>query len=130
MPATNETIKQVEETSKKYKYGFSTKIDVEKSSKGLNEDIIKYISSKKNEPEWMLEWRLKAFDLWKKMEEPSWAKVNYPKIDFQNIYYYAAPKTKKKLNSLDEVDPELIKTYEKLGIIQVVAERKFLGRPE
>ena len=116
MVATSETIRKVKETTSKYKYGFSTKLDVEKAPKGLNEDIIKFISSKKNEPNWLLEWRLNAYYQWLKMKEPSWAKVNYPKINFQDIHYYAAPKVKKKLNSLDEVDPELLKTYEKLGI--------------
>tara|TARA_B100001741_G_scaffold3205_1_gene2658 strand:+ start:1317 stop:2768 length:1452 start_codon:yes stop_codon:yes gene_type:complete len=114
--ASKETISAVEQTTSKYKYGFSTKLDVEKAPKGLNEDIIKFISSKKNEPNWLLEWRLNAYYQWLKMKEPSWAKVNYPKINFQDIHYYAAPKVKKKLNSLDEVDPELLKTYEKLGI--------------
>ncbi|MAQ07225.1 MAG: Fe-S cluster assembly protein SufB [SAR116 cluster bacterium] len=116
MVASKETISAVEQTTSKYKYGFSTKLDVEKAPKGLNEDIIKFISSKKNEPNWLLEWRLNAYYQWLKMKEPSWAKVNYPKINFQDIHYYAAPKVKKKLNSLDEVDPELLKTYEKLGI--------------
>ena len=116
MVATTETINQVKTTTDKYKYGFSTEIEVDKSPKGLDEDIIKYISQKKNEPQWMLDWRLEAFEKWKRMEKPSWAKVSFPDIDFQDIYYYAAPKNKKKLNSLDEVDPELLKTYEKLGI--------------
>ena len=116
MVASKETISAVEQTTSKYKYGFSTKLDVEKAPKGLNEDIIKFISSKKNEPNWLLEWRLNAYYQWLKMKEPSWAKVNYPKINFQDIHYYAAPKVKKKLNSLDEVVPELLKTYEKLGI--------------
>ena len=99
-----------------YKYGFSTNIEMDSAPKGLNEDIIRFISAKKNEPEWMLEYRLKAFRYWQKMEEPEWAHIHYPKIDFQNIIYYAAPKKKKVLNSLDEVDPELLKTFEKLGI--------------
>ncbi len=116
MVATTETIKQVKKTTDNYKYGFSTKINVEKSPKGLNEDIIKFISNKKNEPKWMLDWRLSAYKKWLKMEQPEWAKVSFPAIDFQDLYYYAAPKMKKKLNSLDEVDPELLKTYEKLGI--------------
>ena len=116
MVATSETVKQVKETTDKYKYGFSTKISVEKSPKGLNEDIIKFISNKKNEPKWMLNWRLSAYNKWLKMEKPEWAKVSFPEINFQDLYYYAAPKSKKKLNSLDEVDPELLKTYEKLGI--------------
>ena len=116
MVATTETINQVKTTTDKYKYGFSTKIEVDKAPKGLNEDIIRFISQKKNEPKWMLDWRLEAFKKWKRMEKPNWAKVSFPDIDFQDIYYYAAPKAKKKLNSLDEVDPELLKTYEKLGI--------------
>ena len=116
MVATTETINQVKTTTDKYKYGFSTEIEVDKAPKGLNEDIIRFISEKKDEPSWMLDWRLEAFKKWKRMEKPNWAKVSFPDIDFQDIYYYAAPKTKKKLNSLDEVDPELLKTYEKLGI--------------
>ena len=116
MVATTETINQVKKTTDKYKYGFSTEIEVDKAPKGLNEDIIRFISQKKDEPKWMLDWRLEAFKKWKKMEKPNWAKVSFPDIDFQDIYYYAAPKAKKKLNSLDEVDPELLKTYEKLGI--------------
>ena len=116
MVATTETINQVKTTTDKYKYGFSTEIEVDKAPKGLNEDIIRFISEKKDEPKWMLDWRLEAFNKWKRMEKPNWAKVSFPDIDFQDIYYYAAPKAKKKLNSLDEVDPELLKTYEKLGI--------------
>ena len=116
MVATSETIKKVKETTSKYKYGFSTNIEVDKAPKGLNEEVIRLISLKKDEPEWMLEWRLDAYRKWLKMERPSWSKVNFPEIDFQEIHYYAAPKQKKKLNSLDEVDPELLKTYEKLGI--------------
>ena len=116
MPIQEETIEKVKLATSKYKYGFSTNLDVDKAPKGLNEEIIKLISSKKDEPQWMLEWRLKAFEIWKKMEEPDWAKVNYPKIDYQDIYYYSAPKNTEKLKSLDEVDPELLKTYEKLGI--------------
>ncbi len=116
MVANTETINKVKETTDKYKYGFSTKVDVEKSPKGLNKDIIRFISSKKKEPTWLLEWRLNSYEKWLKMSEPNWSMVKYPKINFQDIYYYAAPKNKKKLNSLDEVDPEILKTYEKLGI--------------
>ncbi len=116
MVATSETIRKVKETTSKYKYGFSTNIEVDKAPKGLNEEVIKLISLKKDEPSWMLEWRLDAYRKWLKMERPSWSKVNFPEIDFQEIHYYAAPKQKKKLKSLDEVDPELLKTYEKLGI--------------
>jgi Fe-S cluster assembly protein SufB len=116
LPIQEETIEQVNLATSKYKYGFSTNLEVDKAPKGLDENIIKLISSKKNEPKWMLDWRLKAFEIWKKMKEPEWAKVNYPKIDYQDIYYYSAPKNTEKLKSLDEVDPELLKTYEKLGI--------------
>jgi Fe-S cluster assembly protein SufB len=103
-------------TSSEYKYGFVTDIEADSAPKGLSEDIVRFISAKKNEPEWMLESRLKAYRHWLKMEEPTWAHVQYPKIDFQNIIYYSAPKQTKVLNSLDEVDPELLKTFEKLGI--------------
>ncbi len=99
-----------------YKYGFVTDIEMETIPKGINEDIVRLISSKKNEPEWLLEWRLKAYHYWLTMKEPTWAMVEYPEIQYQNYYYYAAPKKKPQLNSLDEVDPEIIKTYEKLGI--------------
>lgn len=99
-----------------YKYGFYTDIEMETAPKGLNEDIIRYISSRKNEPEWLLEFRLKSYRHWLTMKEPTWAHISYPKIDFQDIIYYAAPKPKKELSSLDEVDPELIKTFNKLGI--------------
>lgn len=99
-----------------YKYGFVTDIESDNAPKGLNEDIVRFISAKKNEPEWMLAWRLKAFKIWQNMTEPTWANVQYPKIDLQEIIYYAAPKQKVQLNSLDEVDPELLLTFEKLGI--------------
>ena len=102
--------------NKEYKYGFVSDIEAESLPKGLNEDIIKQLSSKKNEPEWMLEWRLKAYRQWIKMKEPHWSNVNYSPIDYQAISYYSAPKKKPQLNSLDEVDPELRKTFEKLGI--------------
>ena len=116
MVATLETIQAVEEATGKYKYGFVTDIETEKAPKGLNEDIIRFISEKKEEPEWMLEWRLKAYRYWLKMTPPDWAKLNIPPIYYYDIYYYAAPKQKKKLESLDEVDPQLLETYEKLGI--------------
>jgi Fe-S cluster assembly protein SufB len=103
-------------TKSEYKYGFVTDIESDRAPKGLNEDIIRLISSKKNEPEWLLEWRLEAFKYWQQMQEPEWANVHYEKPDFQEITYYAAPKKKKELESLDEVDPELLKTFEKLGI--------------
>ena len=105
-----------EVTGGDYKYGFTTDIDSEQAPRGLNEDIIRFISEKKNEPEWLLEWRLNAYNRWLKMSEPEWANVSYQKPDFQDIIYYSAPKPKKQIDSLDEVDPELLKTYEKLGI--------------
>ncbi len=101
---------------KKYEFGFVSNFESDKAPKGLNEDIIRLISAKKNEPEWLLEYRLKAFKVWQEMIEPTWAHVHYPQVDFQDIYYYSAPKTKKKLNSLDEVDPELKSMYDRLGI--------------
>lgn len=112
-----EELKMLEETvASDYKYGFVTDIDTDIIPKGLSEDVIRLISSKKNEPEWMLEWRLKAYNHWLKLEEPTWPNVTYPKINYQDVIYYAAPKQKPTLGSLDEVDPELLKTFEKLGI--------------
>ena len=102
-------------SSSEYKYGFKTEIEEERLPNGLNENIIKSISKIKNEPKWLLDFRLKSYEKWKKMKEPSWQNLNYPKIDFNEICYYSSPK-KKKLKSLDEVDPELLKTYDKLGI--------------
>ena len=110
--------------SNEYKYGFVTDIESDKAPKGLNEDIIRLISSKKNEPEWLLEYRLDAFKKWCEMVEPDWAHVNYEKPDFQDLHYYAAPKPKKQLESLDEVDPELLETFNKLGI--PIEEQKML----
>src|SRR5665811_549992 len=116
MPAVQETVEQVRRIDvDQYKYGFVTDIESEKAPKGLSEDTVRFISAKKNEPEWMLAWRLEAYKRWLTMREPSWARVNYPKIDYQNAYYYSAPK-KNALASLDEVDPEILKTYAKLGI--------------
>src|SRR6516164_4177908 len=116
MPAVQETVEQVRRIDvDQYKYGFETKIESEKAPKGLSEDTIRFISGRKNEPEWMLAWRLEAYRRWLTMREPTWARVSYPKIDYQDIYYYAAPK-KTSLKSLDEIDPEILKTYEKLGI--------------
>lgn len=102
--------------SQEYKYGFTTDIEMDTAPKGLSEDIVRFISAKKNEPEWMLDWRLKAYRNWLKMEEPDWQNFSYPKINFQEIIFYAAPKQKIQLDSLDQVDPELLKTFEKLGI--------------
>ncbi|MFL3024339.1 MAG: Fe-S cluster assembly protein SufB [Candidatus Neomarinimicrobiota bacterium] len=108
-----------------YEYGFTTDIQQETIPPGLNEDVIRLISSKKDEPKWLLDWRLKAYQKWLKMEEPDWSKLNYSEIDFQAISYYAAPKPKEKLSSLDEVDPELLDTYNKLGI--PLEEQKMLA---
>lgn len=103
-------------TSSEYKYGFTSNFDTDQAPPGLNEDIIRFISAKKNEPEWMLEWRLKAYKVWLEMEEPNWANVDYPKVNYQDLIYYSAPKQKVTPKSLDEVDPELLETFEKLGI--------------
>ncbi len=125
MPAVQETIEQVKAIDvDKYKYGFTTDIESDLAPKGLNEDIVRFISAKKNEPEWLTEWRLQAYRRWVGMKEPEWARVRYPKIDYQDLHYYAAPK-RKDLLSLDEVDPEILKTYEKLGI--PLREQKILA---
>ncbi|CAH2600022.1 Fe-S cluster scaffold complex subunit SufB [Rhodovastum atsumiense] len=117
MPAVAETLDTVQAvTQSGYKWGFSTDIEMELAPKGLNEDIIRLISARKQEPEWLLAWRLKAYAAWLTMEEPHWAKLHHEKIDYQDIHYYAAPKQKAGPKSLDEVDPELLATYEKLGI--------------
>ncbi|KRE13065.1 Fe-S cluster assembly protein SufB [Bosea sp. Root483D1] len=117
MAAVQETIDQVKSIDvTEYKYGFVTEIEVDKPAKGLTEDTVRYISARKSEPEWMLEWRLDAFRRWKTMTEPSWSRVNYPPINYQDIYYYAAPKTGADPKSLDEVDPAILETYKKLGI--------------
>src|ERR1700704_1906994 len=102
--------------NQEYKYGFVSPLPEDSVPAGLNEDTIRLISKKKNEPAWLLEWRLKAFRHWLTMKEPTWANVHYPKIDYQDAYYYSAPKLKKKPKSLDEIDPELLETYKKLGI--------------
>ncbi|MFG1294211.1 MULTISPECIES: Fe-S cluster assembly protein SufB [Xanthobacter] len=115
MSAVQETVAQVRAIDvDQYKYGFVTDIESEKAPKGLSEDTVRYISAQKNEPEWMLEWRLDAYRRWLTMPEPTWARVSYPKIDFQDYYYFARPKAAPK--SIDEIDPEILKTYEKLGI--------------
>ncbi len=117
MAAVRETVEQVKRIDvDQYKYGFETKIDTVKAPKGLSEDIVRFISAKKGEPEWMLDWRLEAYRRWRGMEEPTWAKVSYPKIDFEDLYYYAAPRSSEGPKSLDEIDPELLRTYAKLGI--------------
>ena len=119
MAVTSETLETVRSvTGGEYKYGFVTDIESDFAPRGLNEDIVRFISAKKDEPDWLLQWRLKAYRFWTKLdyEEPKWSKVRHPPIDFQDAYYYAAPKTTEGPKSLDEVDPELLRTYEKLGI--------------
>ncbi|HTQ12800.1 MAG TPA: Fe-S cluster assembly protein SufB [Rhizomicrobium sp.] len=114
--AAIETREQVAALGEKYKYGFVTDIEMERAPKGLCEDTVRYISARKGEPEWMLDWRLAAYARWKEMREPGWARVHYQKIDYQDAYYYAAPKNTPQKQSLNEVDPKLLETYEKLGI--------------
>src|SRR5262252_3951720 len=117
MAALQETVEKVRLIDvDQYKYGFETLIESDKAPKGLSEDTVRFISSKKNEPAWMLEWRLDAYRRWLTMREPTWARVEYPRIDYQDIYYYAAPKQTVAPKSLDEIDPEILRTYEKLGI--------------
>lgn len=128
MAGTQETQQQVEEITGEYKYGFSTDVEMDMAPKGLSEDIVRFISAKKDEPEWLLGWRLKAYRAWLKMDEPDWAKVNYPKINYDDVYFYAAPKSQDKPKSLDEVDPELLRVYEKLGI--PLAEQEVLAGVE
>ncbi len=116
MNATAETVADVERLAERYKYGFVTDIESDTAPKGLSEDVIRFISAKKEEPEWLLDWRLAAYRRWLEMREPDWAKLGYPPIDYQDAYYYSAPKKGDGPASLDEVDPELLRTYEKLGI--------------
>src|SRR6201989_2600488 len=117
MPAVQETIERVRRIDvDQYKYGFVTDIEPDKAPKGLSEDTVRFISAKKGEPEWMLAWRLDAYGRWLTMKEPNWARVKYGPIDYQDLYYYSAPKKKTGPKSLDEIDPEILKTYEKLGI--------------
>src|ERR1700693_5015025 len=112
--ATVDRVRSIEVDA--YKYGFISDIDSDRAPKGLSEDIVRFISAKKGEPEWMLDWRLEAYRRWLALEEPTWARVNFPRIDYQDSYYYAAPKEKTGPKSLDEVDPELLAVYAKLGI--------------
>ncbi|HEY7298845.1 MAG TPA: Fe-S cluster assembly protein SufB [Xanthobacteraceae bacterium] len=117
MPAVQETVEQVRRIDvDQYRYGFETIVESEKAPKGLSEDVIGFISAKKSEPAWMLAWRLDAYRRWRTMSEPTWARVKYAPIDYQDIYYYAAPKKKEGPKSLDEIDPEILETYRKLGI--------------
>src|SRR4249920_973984 len=132
MPAVQETVERVKRIDvDQYRYGFETNIESDKAPKGLSEDTVRFISAKKNEPDWMLQWRLEAYRRWLTMTEPTWARVNYPKIDYQDLYYYSAPKPKKQIGSLDEIDPEILKTYEKLGIpLREVEALEGVVRPE
>src|SRR5882757_5489407 len=117
MPAVQETVEQVRRIDvDQYKYGFVTDIESDKAPKGLSEDTVRFISARKNEPEWMLAWRLDAYRRWLTMREPGWARVSYGPIDYQDLYYYSAPKKKDGPKSLDEIDPEILETYRKLGI--------------
>jgi Fe-S cluster assembly protein SufB len=129
MPAVQETVARVKEIDvDKYKYGFFTDIESVKAPKGLNEDVVRFISAKKGEPDWLLDWRLEAYRRWLTLQEPTWANVRYPKIDFQELYYYAAPKSTEGPKSLADVDPELLRTYERLGI--PLTEQKVLAGVE
>src|SRR5438552_10904300 len=132
MPALTQTVDKVRRIDvDQYKYGFVTDIESDKAPKGLSEDIVRFISTKKNEPEWMLAWRLDAYRRWLTMREPRWARVSYGPIDYQNLYYYSAPKKKEGPKSLDEIDPEILKTYEKLGIpLREVAVLEGVAKPE
>src|SRR5437762_1363384 len=132
MAAVQETVDRVRRIDvDQYRYGFETLIESDKAPKGLSEDTVRFISAKKNEPAWMLEWRLEAYRRWLTMTEPTWARVNYSKIDYQELYYYSAPKPKKTVSSLDEIDPEILKTYEKLGIpLREVEVLEGVVRPE
>jgi len=132
MPAVQETVDRVRRIDvDQYRYGFETLIESDKAPKGLSEDTVRFISAKKNEPSWMLEWRLEAYRRWLTMTEPVWARVDYPRIDYQDLYYYSAPKPKKQLSSIDEIDPEILKTYEKLGIpLREVAILEGVVKPE
>ena len=129
MPAVQETVARVKEIDvDKYKYGFTTEIELVKAPKGLDEETVRFISAKKGEPDWLLAWRLEAYRRWLTLEEPTWANVHYPKIDFQELYYYSAPKSTEGPKSLDEVDPELLRTYARLGI--PLSEQKVLAGVE
>src|SRR4051812_23032908 len=123
MSTSTETIEEL--ATREYKYGFVTDVEAETIPKGLSEDVVRLISQKKNEPEWLLEWRLKAYRMWLTMKEPTWQNVKYDPINYQDIVYYSAPKKKATLNSLDEVDPEVKRTFDKLGI--PLEEQKLLA---
>ncbi len=126
--AMNAEAQAAVDNASNYEFGWSSDIEQDFAPKGLNEDTVRFISDKKGEPQWMLDWRLKAFRMWETMESPDWAKLDIPMIDYQDAYYYAEPKAKPKLNSLDEVDPEILRVYEKLGI--PIEEQKVLAGVE
>ena len=126
MPAVQETVARVREIDvDKYKYGFTTEIESVRAPKGLNEETVRFISAKKGEPAWLLDWRLEAYRRWLTMQEPTWANVVHPKIEFQELYYYSAPKSTEGPKSLEDVDPELLEYYRKLGI--PLTEQKLLA---
>jgi Fe-S cluster assembly protein SufB len=127
-PVRNQDAQDAVDRASAYEWGFTSDIEQEFAPKGLNEDTVRFISAKKGEPEWMLDWRLKAFRQWQTMQAPDWAKLNVPPIDYQDAYYYAEPKHKPELKSLDELDPEIRRTYEKLGI--PIEEQKVLAGVE
>ncbi len=124
MSKGNQVLEEI--TSKEYEHGWTVNLEADEAPKGLDENTVRFISAKKGEPEWLLEWRLKAFRLWQKMVEPKWSNVRYPAINYQNIIYYSAPKKKTTLDSLDQVDPELVKTFEKLGI-SITEQKRLTG---
>lgn len=124
MSKGNQVLEEI--TSKEYEHGWTVNLEADEAPKGLDENTVRFISAKKGEPEWLLEWRLKAFRLWQKMEEPKWPNVHYPPINYQDIIYYSAPKKKTTLDSLDQVDPELVKTFEKLGI-SITEQKRLTG---
>src|SRR6187401_2440416 len=132
MAAVTETVARVRDIDvDKYKYGFTTKIESVRAPRGLSEATVRFISAKKDEPQWLLDWRLEAYRRWLTMTEPTWARVNYPRIDYQDLYYYSAPKPKKQIGSLDEIDPDILKTYEKHGIpLREVEVLEGVVRPE
>jgi Fe-S cluster assembly protein SufB len=124
MSKGNQVLEEI--TSKEYEHGWTVNLEADEAPKGLDENTVRFISARKGEPKWLLEWRLKAFRLWQKMEEPKWPNVHYPAINYQDIIYYSAPRKKATLDSLDEVDPELVKTFEKLGI-SITEQKRLTG---
>ena len=128
MAAVQETVDRVRRIDvDQYRYGFETVIESERAPKGLSEDTVRFISAKKNEPAWMLEWRLEAYRRWLTMTEPTWARVNYPKIDYQDLYYYSAPKPKKTLSSIDEIDPEIGRQFHRTAHARRHIDERAIG---